>query len=44
VPSHAREAIAFAVMAAYRMRELPNILPSATGARQVVRGGAVHLP
>jgi anhydro-N-acetylmuramic acid kinase len=44
VPSHAREAIAFAIMAAYRMRELPNILPSATGARQAVRGGAVHLP
>lgn len=44
VPSHAREAIAFAIMAAYRLRELPNILPSATGARQAVRGGALHLP
>jgi anhydro-N-acetylmuramic acid kinase len=44
VPSHAREAIAFAVMGAYRIRELPNILPSATGARQAVRGGSVHLP
>ncbi|MDP9251732.1 MAG: anhydro-N-acetylmuramic acid kinase [Chloroflexota bacterium] len=44
VPSQAREAIAFAIMGAYRMRELPNILPSATGARQAVRGGAVHLP
>jgi anhydro-N-acetylmuramic acid kinase len=44
VPSHAREAIAFAIMGAYRMRELPNILPSATGARQAVRGGVVHLP
>jgi len=44
VPSHAREAIAFAVMGAYRLRELPNILPSATGARQAVRGGVVHLP
>jgi anhydro-N-acetylmuramic acid kinase len=44
VPSHAREAIAFAIMGAYRMRDLPNILPSATGARQAVRGGAVHLP
>jgi len=44
VPSQAREAIAFAIMGAYRMRELPNVLPSATGARQAVRGGAVHLP
>jgi anhydro-N-acetylmuramic acid kinase len=44
VPSHAREAIAFAVMGAYRIRELPNVLPSATGARQAVRGGTVHLP
>ncbi len=44
VPSHAREAIAFAIMGAYRLRELPNILPRATGARQAVRGGAVHLP
>ncbi|HEV8669401.1 MAG TPA: anhydro-N-acetylmuramic acid kinase [Candidatus Limnocylindria bacterium] len=44
VPSHAREAIAFAIMGAYRMRDLPNVLPSATGARQAVRGGAVHLP
>jgi anhydro-N-acetylmuramic acid kinase len=44
VPSQAREAIAFAIMAAYRLRDLPNILPSATGARRPVRGGAVHLP
>ncbi len=44
VPSQAREAIAFAIMGAYRVRELPNVLPSATGARQAVRGGAVHLP
>jgi anhydro-N-acetylmuramic acid kinase len=44
VPSHAREAIAFAIMGAYRLRELPNILPSATGARHAVRGGVVHLP
>ncbi len=44
VPSQAREAIAFAIMGAYRMRELPNILPSATGAREAARGGTVHLP
>ncbi len=44
VPSQAREAIAFAIMGAYRMRELPNVLPSATGAHHAVRGGVVHLP
>ncbi|MEX2047264.1 MAG: anhydro-N-acetylmuramic acid kinase [Chloroflexota bacterium] len=44
VPSHAREAIAFAIMGAYRMRDLPNVLRGATGARRAVRGGAVHLP
>lgn len=44
VPSHAREAIAFAIMGAYRLRKLPNVLPNATGARQAVRGGVVHLP
>ena len=44
VPSQAREAIAFAIMGAYRMRELPNVLPSATGAHQAVRAGVVHLP
>jgi anhydro-N-acetylmuramic acid kinase len=44
IPSNGREAIAFAIMAAYRLRELPNILPSATGARQAVCGGSVHLP
>jgi anhydro-N-acetylmuramic acid kinase len=44
VPSQAREAIAFAILGAYRLRELPNVLPGATGARQAARGGAVHLP
>ncbi len=44
VPSAAREAIAFAILGAYRMKGLPNTLPSATGARHAVRGGAVHLP
>lgn len=44
IPSNAREAIAFAIMAAYRLRELPNVLPSATGARHAVRAGSVHLP
>jgi len=44
VPSNAREAIGFAIMGAYRLRELFNVLPSATGALEAVRGGAVHLP
>ena len=44
VPAEAREAVAFAIMGAYRLRELPNTIPSATGARQAVRAGAVHLP
>jgi anhydro-N-acetylmuramic acid kinase len=44
IPSNAREAIGFAIMGAYRLREMPNILPSATGAREAVRGGSVHLP
>jgi anhydro-N-acetylmuramic acid kinase len=44
IPSSAREAIAFAILGAYRLRELSNTLPRATGARQAVRAGAVHLP
>ncbi len=44
VPSHAREAIGFAIMGAYRMQGLPNVIPNATGARHAVCGGAVHLP
>ena len=44
IPSNAREAIGFAIMGAYRIRELPNILPSATGASHAARGGSVHLP
>jgi len=44
VPSAYREAIAFAILGAYRLRGLPNILPSATGASRAVSGGALHLP
>lgn len=44
VPSTYREAIAFAVLAAYRMRGLANTLPRTTGARHAVSAGAVHLP
>jgi anhydro-N-acetylmuramic acid kinase len=44
VPAAYREAIAFAVLGAYRLRGLPNTLPSATGAARAVSGGALHLP
>ncbi len=37
VPAAAREALAFAILAAYRMRGLPNTLPRVTGARRAVR-------
>jgi anhydro-N-acetylmuramic acid kinase len=44
VPAAFREAIAFAILGAYRFRGLPNTLPSATGAARAVAGGALHLP
>ncbi|HYK96837.1 MAG TPA: anhydro-N-acetylmuramic acid kinase [Candidatus Acidoferrales bacterium] len=44
VPSRYREAIAFAILGAYRLRGLPNTLPRATGASRAVSGGALHLP
>jgi anhydro-N-acetylmuramic acid kinase len=44
VPSEAREAIAFAILAVYRLRGLPNTLPRVTGASRAVSAGAVHLP
>ncbi len=44
VPSAYREAIAFAILAAYRFRGLTNTLPSATGASRAVSAGALHLP
>ena len=44
VPAAFREAIAFAILGAYRFRGLPNTLPSATGAARAVSGGALHLP
>lgn len=44
VPASAREAIAFAILAVYRMRGLPNTLPRVTGARHAVSAGAVHSP
>ena len=44
IPASHREAIAFAILGAYRLRGHPNTLPSATGARQAVSGGALHIP
>jgi anhydro-N-acetylmuramic acid kinase len=44
IPAAFREAIAFAILGAYRLRGLPNTLPRATGASRAVSGGALHLP
>lgn len=44
VPGAFREAIAFAILGAYRLRGLPNTLPRATGARRAVSAGALHIP
>lgn len=44
VPAGAREAVAFAILAAYRMRGLPNTLPRVTGATRAVSAGAIHQP
>jgi anhydro-N-acetylmuramic acid kinase len=44
IPVQSREAVAFAILGAYRMREQPNTLPSATGASRAVSGGALHQP
>ena len=44
VPAAAREAIAFAILAVFRLRGLPNTLPRVTGARHAVSAGAVHRP
>ncbi len=44
VPASHREAVAFAIIGAYRLRGLPNTLPRATGAARTVSAGAVHIP
>jgi anhydro-N-acetylmuramic acid kinase len=44
IPVTSREAVAFAILGAYRMRGKPNILPGATGASRAVSGGAIHQP
>jgi anhydro-N-acetylmuramic acid kinase len=44
IPSEAREALAFAVLGAYRLRGEPNTLPRCTGASRAVSAGAIHRP
>lgn len=44
LPAAAREAVAFAVLAAFRIRGEPNTLPRCTGATRAVSAGAVHRP
>jgi anhydro-N-acetylmuramic acid kinase len=44
IPVTSREAVAFAILGAYRMQGRPNILPKATGASRAVSGGAIHQP
>ena len=44
VPAAYREAVAFAILGAYRLRGLPNTLPRTTGARVAVSAGALHIP
>jgi anhydro-N-acetylmuramic acid kinase len=44
IPAEAREAVAFAVLGAYRLRGEPNTLPRCTGASRAVSAGAIHRP
>lgn len=44
IPAEAREAVAFAILGAYRMRGEPNTLPRCTGASRAVSAGAIHAP
>lgn len=44
IPVEAREAVAFAILGAFRLRDLPNTLPRCTGASRAVSAGAVHRP
>jgi anhydro-N-acetylmuramic acid kinase len=44
IPVTSREAVAFAILGAYRLQGKPNILPGATGASRAVSGGAIHQP
>ncbi|MDP9245610.1 MAG: anhydro-N-acetylmuramic acid kinase [Chloroflexota bacterium] len=44
IPAEAREAVAFAILGAYRLRGEPNTLPRCTGASRAVSAGAIHQP
>jgi len=44
IPAEAREAAAFAILGAYRLRGEPNTLPKCTGASRAVSAGAIHRP
>ena len=44
VPAEAREAMAFAILGAYRLRGERNPLPACTGASRAVSAGAIHAP
>ncbi len=44
IPAEAREAVAFAILGAYRLRGEVNTLPGCTGASRAVSAGAVHAP
>lgn len=44
IPAEAREAVAFAILGAYRLAGEPNTLPRCTGASRAVSAGAVHAP
>lgn len=44
VPAPSREALAFAILGAYRFAGRPNTLPRCTGATRAVCAGALHMP
>ena len=44
IPAEAREAVAFAILGAFRLRDEPNTLPLCTGASRAVSAGAIHRP
>lgn len=44
IPAQTREALAFAILGAFRLAGLPNTLPRCTGASRAVSAGAVHQP
>src|SRR5205814_417300 len=44
IAAEAREAVAFAILGAFRMRDEPNTPPACTGPSRAVSAGAVHRP